>query len=91
MTPAAEWLIDNYYLVEREIREIRSALPSGYYRQLPKLLGAFAEAGPWVALDFLLAPDEALGGETPLQVLRREGLTPALERLARIEQGDGFA
>ena len=58
---------------------------------LPKLLGAFARAGPWVALDFLLASDEALGGETPLQVLRREGLTRPLERLARIEQGDGFA
>jgi len=58
---------------------------------LPKLLGAYARAGPWVALDFLLASDEALGGETPLQVLRREGLTRALERLARIEQGDGFA
>ena len=37
ITPAAEWLVDNYYLVERQIREIRSALPSGYYRQLPKL------------------------------------------------------
>ena len=58
---------------------------------LPKLLVAFAQAGPWVALDFLLASDEALGGETPLQVLRREGLTRPLERLARIEQGDGFA
>jgi cyclic beta-1,2-glucan synthetase len=43
ITPAAEWLIDNYYLVEREIREIRSSLPPGYYRQLPKLLaGPFA-------------------------------------------------
>jgi len=43
ITPAAEWLVDNYYLVEREIREIRSALPSGYYRQLPKLIdGPFA-------------------------------------------------
>ena len=43
ITPAAEWLVDNYYLVEREIREIRAALPSGYYRQLPKLLaGPFA-------------------------------------------------
>ena len=38
ITPAAEWLVDNYYLVEREIREIRTALPPGYYRQLPKLL-----------------------------------------------------
>ncbi len=43
ITPAAEWLVDNYYLVEREIGEIRSALPPGYYRQLPKLLaGPFA-------------------------------------------------
>ena len=38
ITPAAEWLVDNYYLVESELREIRAALPPGYYRQLPKLL-----------------------------------------------------
>jgi cyclic beta-1,2-glucan synthetase len=37
ITPAAEWLIDNYYVIERQVREIRSALPPGYYRQLPKL------------------------------------------------------
>ena len=37
MTPAAEWLLDNYYVVEDEIREIRADLPPGYYRQLPKL------------------------------------------------------
>ena len=43
ITPAAEWLVDNYYLVERQIREIRSALPPSYYRQLPKLAdGPFA-------------------------------------------------
>ena len=37
ITPAAEWLVDNSTTVERQIREIRSALPPGYYRQLPKL------------------------------------------------------
>jgi cyclic beta-1,2-glucan synthetase len=37
ITPAAEWLIDNYYVVERQIREIRSDLPPSYYRELPKL------------------------------------------------------
>ncbi|HET6158600.1 MAG TPA: glucoamylase family protein [Dongiaceae bacterium] len=43
ITPAAEWLVDNYHLVEKQIREIRSDLPSGYYRQLPKLAeGPFA-------------------------------------------------
>ena len=43
ITPAAEWLLDNYHLVEEQIREIRDGLPPGYYRQLPKLAtGPFA-------------------------------------------------
>jgi cyclic beta-1,2-glucan synthetase len=43
ITPAAEWLIDNYYVVERQIRQIATDLPPGYYRELPKLLtGPFA-------------------------------------------------
>ena len=43
ITPAAEWLVDNYHIVERQIRDIRSDLPPGYYRQLPKLAeGPFA-------------------------------------------------
>jgi len=43
VVPAAEWLLDNYHLVEKQIREIRSDLPADYYRQLPKLAsGPFA-------------------------------------------------
>src|SRR4030095_10769999 len=43
ITPAAEWLSDNYHIVERQIRDIRADLPPGYYRQLPKLVsGPFA-------------------------------------------------
>ena len=37
MTPAAEWFVDNYYVVERQLQLIRDDLPAGYYRQLPKL------------------------------------------------------
>jgi cyclic beta-1,2-glucan synthetase len=45
ITPAAEWLIDNYHLVERQVRAIRLDLPPGYYQQLPKLAsGPFAGA-----------------------------------------------
>ena len=41
--PASEWLLDNYHLVEEQIREIREDLPPGYYGQLPKLAsGPFA-------------------------------------------------
>nr|WP_272213190.1 hypothetical protein [Marinicella sp. W31]MDC2879138.1 hypothetical protein [Marinicella sp. W31] len=43
VVPAAEWLLDNYHLVEKQIQEIRDDLPPGYYRQLPKLAdGPFA-------------------------------------------------
>jgi cyclic beta-1,2-glucan synthetase len=37
ITPAAEWLIDNFHVVDDQIREIRDDLPPGFYRQLPKL------------------------------------------------------
>ena len=37
VVPAAEWLLDNYHVVEAQVREIRTDLPPGYYRQLPKL------------------------------------------------------
>ncbi len=43
ITPAAEWLIDNFHVVEKQIREVRVDLPPGYYRQLPKLA-----SGPFV-------------------------------------------
>src|SRR5438309_4017539 len=43
ITPAAEWLIDNYHLVEDQIREVRQDLPPAFYRLLPKLAtGPFA-------------------------------------------------
>jgi cyclic beta-1,2-glucan synthetase len=43
ITPAAEWLIDNYHLVEKQLHQIGADLPPGYYRQLPKLVsGPFA-------------------------------------------------
>ena len=50
----------------------------------------FATAGPWAALDFLLASDTVLAGGTPLQVLR-SGERERVQRLVRSSQGDGFS
>jgi len=38
ITPAAEWLLDNLYLIEQEITTARRHLPRGYSRQLPRLV-----------------------------------------------------
>src|SRR5258705_6631463 len=41
--PAAEWLADNFHIVDEQLREIRDDLPPGFYRELPKLAdGPFA-------------------------------------------------
>jgi cyclic beta-1,2-glucan synthetase len=37
ITPAAEWLVDNFFVVDEPLREIRDHLPVGYHRELPKL------------------------------------------------------
>ena len=43
ISPAAEWLVDNFYIVEEQLREIQEDLPVGFYRELPKLKnGSFA-------------------------------------------------
>ncbi|MGC2494223.1 GH36-type glycosyl hydrolase domain-containing protein [Candidatus Binatus sp.] len=48
ITPAAEWLVDNFHVVEEQIREIRDDLPRGFYRQLPKLAEGPLEGYPRV-------------------------------------------
>src|ERR1700678_680434 len=48
ITPAAEWLVDNFYIVEEQLREIRDDLPPGFYRKLPKLASGHLEGFPRV-------------------------------------------
>ena len=40
ISPAAEWLFDNFHLIESQLKEIRAGLPPRYYRSLPVLKGA---------------------------------------------------
>jgi cyclic beta-1,2-glucan glucanotransferase len=37
ITPADEWLLDNFYVAQAQIRQIRVDLPHGFCRGLPKL------------------------------------------------------
>ena len=48
VTPAAEWLVDNFHIVDEQLREIRDDLPADYYRELPKLAKGHLEGYPRV-------------------------------------------
>ena len=37
LTPDAEWLLDNFYIIEEALRQVQTDLPRGYYCELPTL------------------------------------------------------
>jgi cyclic beta-1,2-glucan synthetase len=59
LSPDAEWLLDNYHVVEEVLREVRHDLPRGYYRELPKLAD-----GPLAGYPRVYAPALALIAHT---------------------------
>ena len=48
ITPAAEWLLDNFYLIEQHIQMARRHLPRSYSRELPRLLNGPSAGFPRV-------------------------------------------
>ncbi len=48
ITPAGDWLLDNFYLIEEQIRTARRHLPKGYSRELPRLQDGLSAGLPRV-------------------------------------------
>jgi hypothetical protein len=48
ITPAADWVLDNFYLIEEQIQMARRHLPRGYSRELPRLVNATSSGLPRV-------------------------------------------
>ena len=38
ITPAADWLVDNFHVVQEQVHAIRTDLPPSFHRQLPRLI-----------------------------------------------------
>jgi cyclic beta-1,2-glucan synthetase len=88
ITPAAEWLVDNFFVVDEQLREIRDDLPVGFYRELPKLAVGPLEGYPRVygiAWAFVAHTDSRFDPET----LRRFVL--AYQRIRPLTIGELWA
>ena len=77
ITPSAEWILDNYHIVEEQIFEIKGDLPPGYYRQLPKLAG-----GPFAGLPARLRHRLGLCRPHGQPLRRRHALPHASTRIS---------
>ncbi|MFY9550577.1 MAG: glycosyl transferase, partial [Thermoanaerobaculia bacterium] len=67
ISPAAEWLLNNFHIAEEQVREVREDLPPGFYRELPKLASGPLEGYPRVyglAWSFVAHTDSRIELET---------------------------
>lgn len=67
ITPAAEWFLDNYHLIEDQIRTARRHLPRGYSRELPRLTNGPSAGYPRayaIALELISHGDGRVDAET---------------------------
>ncbi len=67
VVPAAEWLLDNFYVIEEQIRMARRHLPRTYSRSLPRLAKGTAAGFPRVyaiAMELISHADGAVDAVT---------------------------
>jgi len=67
IAPAAEWLLDNFYLIQQQIHQTRLHLPRTYSRRLPRLTSGPMAGFPRVyhmAVDLISHLDGQLDAET---------------------------
>lgn len=88
VTPASEWLLDNFYLIEDQIRTARRHLPKGYSKELPRLAKGAPEGTPRVyqiALEIIAHGDGRVDPESLCRFVE------AYQELATLKLGELWA
>ena len=87
-TPAGEWLVDNNYLLQQEIRAAARYLPTGYSRALPRL-----RAGPGAGLPrvYDLAVQAVAHGDGRLELGTLRGFFAAYQTVSPLLLGELWA
>ncbi|MDP3428109.1 MAG: cyclic beta 1-2 glucan synthetase, partial [Humidesulfovibrio sp.] len=88
ITPAGEWLLDNFYVIEEQIRTAGHHLPKGYSRELPSLTRG-ASAGLPRVYDLALETIAHGDGRVDPENLRR--FVAAYQSVAALTLGELWA
>jgi cyclic beta-1,2-glucan synthetase len=80
----AEWLLDNYYVVEQAIRQIEEDLPADYYQRLPKTREG------WVRI-YILALANAQQEDTRLDIEQLKHFLQTFQDISPLSTGELWA
>ena len=85
LTPAAEWLLDNHYLIDEQVYLARKHFSKGYSRQLPRMAGGERAGLPRV-YDLILEFIAHVDGRVDDEALAR--YTAAYQSVAHLTLGE---
>src|SRR5438874_12523672 len=88
VTPAAEWLLDNFYLIEEQIQLARRHLPRAYSRELPRLTSG-PSSGFLRVYDLVLELISHVDAEVDAQTLTT--FVAAYQRVSVLKLGELWA
>jgi cyclic beta-1,2-glucan synthetase len=85
---AGEWILDNFYIVRRTIRQIQEDLPPDYYRQLPKLENTSFVTLPRV---YAIAAEVLAATDATIPMDHIEGFIRAYQQITPLDIGELWA
>jgi cyclic beta-1,2-glucan synthetase len=88
ISPGGEWLLDNFYLIEEQIRTARRHLPKGYSRELPRLAHGPSAGLPRV-YDIALEAISHGDGRVDQEILSR--FVAAYQKITALKLGELWA
>ena len=88
ITPASEWLLDNYYLLEEQIRTARRHLPRNYSLELPRLARGPSAGFPRV---YDIALETIAHGDGRIDIDGLSRFLAEYQRIATLKLGELWA
>jgi cellobiose phosphorylase len=84
ITPAGDWLLDNFYIIQEQIRTARRHLPKRYSWELPQLANGFPRV-------YDIALEAIAHGDGRVTVEGLEGFVAAYQRVTTLTLGELWA
>jgi len=88
IAPAGEWLLDNFYLIEQQIRTARRHFPKGYSQALPRLLKGPSAGLPCV---YDLALEKISHGDARVDSESLSGFVETYQTVTPLKLGELWA
>ena len=88
ISQATEWVLDNFYVIEQAIRQVREGMPTDYYRRLPQVA---LDGQNDMARTYILSAAITSASESSLDVDQLNSFVQAYQEVDSLKIGEVWA